>query len=346
MVPMKNTGGAEWLATIPGDRVLGSALQYYLEARDAKGVMLIGAGSAPNPYIIALSSASAGIEAEGEDPLKMAGAEGKGRKGRGKPGKAGGFERMFILVMPGFGIGIQPEGNTTEVAYKYQPGNAGTLGQYVPTPVGATGTAIAPFHTSFEIGAMVTRAFGLSVLARIQWVNGANAESIGQYPGSGTSKAFGAFAILARARYKFRTGEGKRLHPYLHINLGYGHVRHMLDVSSSQNSLYPLVDRATAETFNGNLGDPARYPNGIDNRTGAPYPRQMVCPNLGDCKDTIALGAFLLGGGAGMWVDIVKHLAFIVDLNVLGGVGTEVGGVVGQSGLNIDLQLGLGATFL
>ena len=36
-VPMKNTSGAEWVGRHPGDAVTGKSLQYYLEARDARG---------------------------------------------------------------------------------------------------------------------------------------------------------------------------------------------------------------------------------------------------------------------------------------------------------------------
>src|SRR5689334_7467515 len=36
-VPMKNTAGVEWVGVIPAEAVAGKSLQYYLEARDARG---------------------------------------------------------------------------------------------------------------------------------------------------------------------------------------------------------------------------------------------------------------------------------------------------------------------
>ena len=49
----------------------------------------------------------------------------------------------------------------------------------------------------------------------------------------------------------------------------------------------------------------------------------------------------LFGGGAGIWYDFAKYFAFIADVNIIGAF--KVGD---QSGLNVDLQLGIGAHFL
>jgi hypothetical protein len=54
------------------------------------------------------------------------------------------------------------------------------------------------------------------------------------------------------------------------------------------------------------------------------------------------MGYLFVGGGAGISYDVWKYLAVMLDLNVLGGIG--VGG--GQTGLDVDVQLGLGAHFL
>ena len=93
----------------------------------------------------------------------------------------------------------------------------------------------------------------------------------------------------------------------------------------------PLVDRYTAETYNGVNGQPGDH-------TVVP---QSVCPASG-CVDTIALGNLLVGGGAGLWIDVQKYVALIVDVSVLGAIAAGDGQ---QSGMNIDVSLGVGVHF-
>jgi len=72
-VPMKNTGGAEWVGVIPGDAVTGKSIQYYLEARDARGRAVVNAGSGPSPFVVVISDTAAAPsnvpEVDVEDPL-------------------------------------------------------------------------------------------------------------------------------------------------------------------------------------------------------------------------------------------------------------------------------------
>jgi hypothetical protein len=145
---------------------------------------------------------------------------------------------------------------------------------------------------------------------------------------SPTKKATGAVAGLLRARYRFLEG---KFHPYVHLDIGYGQIRHLLDISTAESDTHPLVDKYSALAYNGNGGDPAN----------PALPHQQVCPNHNDCRDTIVIGDFLVGGGLGIWYDFHKYLAFIFDVNILGAIG-----VGDQSGMNIDLQLGIGAHFL
>jgi hypothetical protein len=70
--------------------------------------------------------------------------------------------------------------------------------------------------------------------------------------------------------------------------------------------------------------------------------QQEVCANHKSCSDTISLGYMFIGGGAGIWYDFASHFAFILDVNLLGAIGTSDR----QSGFNIDVQAGLGAHFL
>jgi len=331
---MKHTKGAEYVAQIPAEATSGRALQYYLEARDQRGRPVVGSGSAPNPYIITISETAP----PGEQMPEIAVEEDEALKARlrrqreEEEKKSGKFHRLFIFLMPGIGLGYQPGGNHTEVAWQLQ--NPGDDTQaYTQQPIGSGGFAIAPFHLSLEVGGMITRGFSLSLIGRFQVVTGANAESQTDATNtsltSPTKKATGAVAGLLRARYRFLEG---KFHPYVHLDIGYGQIRHLLDISSAESDTHPLVDKYSALAYNSN---PAGMPG------DAIYPHQQVCPNHNDCRDTIVIGDFLVGGGLGIWYDFHKYLAFIFDVNILGAIG-----VGDQSGMNIDLQLGIGAHFL
>ena len=105
----------------------------------------------------------------------------------------------------------------------------------------------------------------------------------------------------------------------------------MLDISSAESEAHPLVDKFTADTY-----------NATPDMTQLPSYQQEVCANHANCSDTISLGYLFIGGGAGIWYDFASHFAFILDVNLLGGIGTSDR----QSGFNIDVQAGLGVHFL
>jgi hypothetical protein len=322
-VPMKHVGGADWVGVIPAEAVNGRSLQYYLEARDARGRPVVDAGSAPSPYIIEITDTAKAPEnvpeVDVEDPLRQE----RLAKRRAAEERKSTRDHVFIFVMPGFGFGVEPAGNHTEVAWQFQT----TSMKYTPQPVSATGIAVAPFHLAVEVGYLITPHWSVSLLGRFQVVTGANAETLRTgNENEPTSKAVGAVAGFVRARYRFLDG---RFHPYLHLDLGAGEIRHALDISSAESDAHPLVDRYTAQRFNG--GDAA-----IDTY------QQEVCRNHKNCSDTISLGYLFIGGGAGLWYDFASHFAFILDVNLLGGIGTADR----QSGFNIDVQVGLGAHFL
>jgi hypothetical protein len=330
-VPMKNSSGNEWVGVIPPEAVTGKSLQYYLEARDARGRAVVNAGSAASPYIVVISETAAAPtnvpEVDVEDPLMKERLAKKRKEEEHKSTR----DHLFIFVMPGFGFGVEPAGNHTEVAWQYQTAGP-NMGKYIQQPVGATGIAVAPFHLAVELGYLITPKLSLSVFGRFQLVTGANAQTVhtGMEQGA-TTKAFGAVAVLARARYRFLEG---RFHPYVHVDLGGGEIRHVLDISSAEGEPpngHPLVDAYSANQWN------------IGNITAANMSMlQEVCSNHKNCSDTIALGYLFLGGGAGIWYDFASHFAFILDVNLLGGIGTSDH----QSGFNIDVQAGLGAHFL
>jgi hypothetical protein len=326
-VPMKHTSGAEWVGVIPAEAVQGKSLQYYVEARDARGRAVANSGNAPDPHIIALSESapppSNVPEIDVEDPLMRE----KLAKKRAQEERKSTRDHLFIFVMPGFGFGVEPSGNHTEVAWQYQTAGANAM-KYIQQPVGSTGIAVAPFHLAAEVGYLITPRFSLSLLGRFQLVTGANAETVrtGMEQGA-TTKAFGAVAGFVRARYRFLEG---RFHPYIHVDLGGGEIRHVLDISSAESDDKPLVDKFTADEWNGGRTmDLATY-------------QQEVCGNHRNCSDTISLGFVFIGGGAGIWYDFASHFAFILDVNLLGAIGVSDR----QSGFNIDVQAGLGAHFL
>ncbi len=303
---MKHGDGSEWVGTIPPDEVHGKALQYYLDARDGRGKSIASSGSAVEPYIVRLEGAP--LIAAGVAPVKET-----------KPKRS--YDRLFLFLMPGFGVGYAPASAHTEVAWQLGP-----QGLYRQLPVGKGGAVIAPFHLSLEVGWMFTKNFSLSALGRFQVATGANAETDSSFPASQRStKAIGAAAGLLRARFRFLNG---KFHPYVHIDIGGGEIRQMLDVSSAMDPKSPpLVDRYSGESLN--LGNTMITP-------------QRVCPASGNCIDSIAIGTFLIGGGAGLWWDVAKHFALIFDVNLLGAIGTGND----SSGMNVDIQLGVGTHFL
>jgi len=344
-VPMRNTGGADWVGVIPGDAVTGRAIQYYLEARDARGRAVVGSGSAPSPYIISINEGAAAPgnvpEVDVEDPLAKERARKRREEEEAKKSK---FQRFFIYAMLGTGFGYEPAGNHTEVAWQYQPSPgancpsgilpAGATDCYIRQPVGTGGVAFAPLHVGVELGVMLTKALSLSVLGRFQVYTAANAETqSGGNVSNPTTKASGAVAALLRLRYKFLEG---KIHPYIHVDIGGGQIRHVLDISSAQSNGMPLVDSFTGQSYN--MGDriQAMSSNGM-----IPEGNQRVCPSDGSCSDTIALGYVLLGGGGGLWIDVHKYVGLMLDVNLLGAIGVGDS----QSGMNIDVALGFGVHF-
>ncbi len=275
-----------------------------------------------NPFIILITDTAPlpqnVPEVDLEDPL----ARERMVKRKREDEKHSSHDHLFLFVMPGFGFGVQPKGNHTEVAYQYQS----QYGVYLPTPINSTGAAVAPFHIGVELGYSITPHFSLSLLGRFQVVTGGNAETqkvTGNEQGA-TSKAGGAVAGFLRARYRFLDG---RFHPYVHLDIGGGQIRQYVDISSGDTEAQPLVDKYTADQFNGGNHKVAL---------------QTVCGNPKNCLDTVPLGLVFMGGGGGLWYDIGSHLAFILDINILGAISSGSS----EGGLNIDAQVGLGVHFL
>jgi hypothetical protein len=327
-VQMKSNGGADWIGVIPGDVIVDHPIQYFIEARDKRGKQLVSSGSAANPYIVTIAEVAPGTHIAHAPPPKKKKEEDKDH-----------IQRLFAFVMPGFGFGYQPTGNKSEVAW--QANTSGTGNAYQQAQVGKCPCGVvAPFHIGVELGAMITRHFSLSLLGRFQVVTGANAQSIGTIdpksgtfspggiaPGTGTTKAGGAVAGFLRARYRFLDG---KFHPYLTVSIGGGEIRDQLNLAVAESKGGYLVDASTAYPYN---QKPPSTPSAI----------QVVCKPGAKCYDSLKMGDFFIGGGGGIWYDVQKYVALILDVNVLGGIAAGTGG---QSGLNIDVQLGVGVHFL
>lgn len=320
-VRMTRNANGDYTATIPAADVIGRAVQYYLEARDTRGTRKSALASSVNPYIVILSGSEPSRTFDDRDEPPPSAAQQAAKTSR--PVRK---QRFFINLYPGFGFGYQPSGNRFEVAHQLQPSAADPAqNQYSRLILGQGGAAIAPFHLAVEAGIFVVKGLSISLLGRFQIVTAANAET--QNPDGlatrPTRKASGAIAGFLRARYHFLSG---RVHPYVHGTFGIGQIRHMLDVSGAQTATTPLTDSFSAGRYNS--GDTTS-------------PVQQVCPSANDCRDSIALGLVFLGGGGGVWFDVHRYVALLIDTTLLGAIGSGAG----QSGMNIDLQIGLGTKF-
>jgi hypothetical protein len=320
---LRRTSRFNWMGTISTDAVGGLAVQYYLRAFDARGRGVGGVASAQDPYLVRLHERPEirVSQLELDDP-KARERQRLEREAEEKQ-QTKRFDRLFIFAMPGFGFGYQPTGNRTEVAWQLQTVGSGS--NYAPTGVAAPGgVTIAPFHFALEVGGLVTRHVSLSVLGRFQLLTGANADSSAALDQKGARRATSAVSGFFRARYLFLEN---RFHPFLHVDVGGGEIRHALDLSRAAAN-ESLVDRFAAESS-----------HSIDKSR---LQMHTVCAAAASCTDSILLGYLFVGGGAGLWYDVAKHLVLLLDVNLLGALGLGPA----QRGLNVDVQIGLGARFL
>jgi hypothetical protein len=341
LLPMHSGASGDWVATIPGDVVQGKTVQYYIEARDQKNRAVVASGSASSPYIISVltptkepnANPCAGLTGDArekcEDPLGYL---------RKHPPTDRGYGRVFVNLMLGTGVGIEPAGNQYEMAYQYKTLQKG----YEPLSVVQTGVALSPLHGAFEVGLNINRHIALSLVARIEGtlINNADASDAQDPPmglgvGSGTKKASAAPAGMLRIRYNF--GEG-RLRPSLHVGIGGGYIRHVLNISDAENDQRPLVDKTTADYYKQNNLDPYGLPNG-----NPPLINEVCAGHHTDCWDNIAIGYVLLGAGGSLSYDLVTFrnggIGVIGDLSLITAFGD-------QFGLEIDLSVGIGAHFM
>jgi hypothetical protein len=161
-----------FLGTIPGDRVTGKSLHYYLEAQGDGGERVAGHGTAANPNIIVVRPREGG---PGPDP-------------RPRPKRS--RKVVSIAVMVGAGLGIVYGGQSEHE----QPQVTGTDAFVDIKP----GGAVAPFHLAPELSYHLSDNWHLSALVRIQFVNATTFK--------------GKVSVLGMARAKRFFGEGRLRH--------------------------------------------------------------------------------------------------------------------------------------
>ncbi|MFZ5786134.1 MAG: tetratricopeptide repeat protein [Acidobacteriota bacterium] len=134
-----------YMGTIPGDRVTGKSVHYYLEAQDEGGQRVDGHGTAANPNIIVVRPREGGT-GPGPGPTP--------RRSR---------KVVSINVMVGTGLGVVYGGQSEHE----QPQVTGTDAFVDIKP----GGALAPFHVAPELSYHLSDNWHLSGLVRIQIVN-------------------------------------------------------------------------------------------------------------------------------------------------------------------------------
>jgi hypothetical protein len=138
-VVMEGRDGA-YAGVIPGDKVTGRSLQYYIEAQDEEGKKIASAGTAASPNVIVIKPAD-----------------------RPAPKK----RKVFSLgVLVGFGVGVVYGGRSEHG----QPQAPVALGNTEPVDI-KPGGAVAPFHVMPELSYHITDQWHISALVRIQMVN-------------------------------------------------------------------------------------------------------------------------------------------------------------------------------
>ena len=282
VIPLAKNKKGVYVGTIPADQVKGRVIQYYIEARDARGKPLAASGSWGSPHIMSIIPATGEgrVVDDGEDPLRRgeAGALTR-RKEEEAPPAPRKPTRLWVFVGAGAGVGLatghseckwdagpQPDGLNYS-GFCVVGGSVAETGDYTNI---STGFAPAPLHIAPEIGYRIGSRFALSVEGRFQVLTLAD-------PGAATAAPAG----VLRGIYFFG---GQRFHPYLAFAVGGGIIRHTV----------PLGKVAT--------------------KADAPEIRNR------NIKDTVLGGWFLFGPGVGFMYDFSRNLALVMEVNLWAGV--------------------------
>lgn len=267
------------------------------------------------------------------------------------------IRRFFFAFGAGTLAAVVPGGTPTDVAWSYRP----TGDVYDRIRLAETGTLWGGVAASVEFGGFVTKHIALSVTSQMQVYLPSNVQSAGLDQFNCTNdqgfqagcyatirKSDTGVTILGRFKYQFRPT--KVFQPYIFAEIGGGVWRAAQSIDSARpqragaydpSSPYQLTDECSAN-FDGNsvhcsgasgkLGYNAQNPA----LRNPPTALNVVCDPSGSCIDTVSLGNFLLGTGAGFYLG-GENVGVVVEGRILGafrsGLSTLVVGV--QTGLQV-----------
>lgn len=360
MVPSRRQQG-DLLGQIPAESVVGKALQYYIQAFDAKGRVCGSQGTPDNPLIVRISGSAVAVaqSQDVEDPIqyvKRADAE-----------RAAALARDYVYIDLGVGTGgaVVGAGATTEVTYYFNR----TTQQYERSRASSGGFIWGGLGVRAEFGVYMWKGLSLGVSGRFEPYLNHNADSqVNSYypqaackdsngnPGpcyATTSRGQFGYMVLGKLRYQFRKSYGNVFRPYVHLDVGGGEWRGALNIDGSRpmtangqidaSSPYQPTDVCSAE-YNGktgtervpancnSVGGVAGYNKQDHSQTAVPSSLNRVCPATGPCIDAVLMGKLLVGGGMGFYLG-GRHAGISLDANLLAAIGD-------QFGLFIDVYAG------
>lgn len=139
--PMVSRRRGHYAAAIPGGKVRGRSIYYYIEAQDEDGERLAGSGTATSPNIISV--------------------KGRTRRRRRKPPEPEpGKSVISIALMVGTGLGVVNGGESEHV----QPRVGGAPEQVDINP----GGSLTPLHIAPEVTYHLSETWQIGVIGRIQ----------------------------------------------------------------------------------------------------------------------------------------------------------------------------------
>jgi len=356
MQPSRRQQG-DLLGQIPAEAVTGKALQYYIQAHDAKGRLCGSQGTPENPHIVRVTASGPAV-AQGtdiEDPIlyvKRADAERRARESR---------DWVYIDLGVGTGGAVVTSGTTAEVSWFYNR----TTGQYERSRASNGGFIWSGVGVRAELGVFVWRGLSIGISGRYEPYLNHNADSqINALSGPGvtgcrdasnqaapcyatTSKGQFGYMVLGKVRYMFRKNYGQYFRPYVHLDVGGGEWRGALNIDGSRpqkaanlgggvdtDSPFQPTDVCSA-SYNGQPNN--RMPPGCNSVASVPgYNLQdhstsqvpvnlnRVCPANGPCVDAVLLGKALVGGGGGFYAG-GRHFGVSFDISLLAAVGEQFG---------------------
>jgi hypothetical protein len=253
-VTMQRQPNGIHLGLIPEAATAGGHVEYYVEARGPNGKRMTSRGSSVDPLVVVLSLPEAARSVDVAAPARSpAPAEDK---------------RWVLTLMVGTGIGWTS--------------GVGEVRQLDIFPSGFAWASLG--HLAPAVGYMVTPNLLLGVQGRLQLITGAaeyrpsGGATSGACGSDGVcSPAKGAFAVLARAEWRFNA-PGSAFRPFVSGAVGGGIIRHVAQA-----------------------GDQADC-----------GPSQNA-----KCFDTVPGGPFLFGPGAGFSYSLSSSLSLVVALDEL-----------------------------